>query len=160
MKTRDFLGNEWDIDCMGCAINNQSMLVPGSLIKQTQYFCVHQDPLIPLEGFLVIASLRHIRSILEMQDPEYDELSNLIRTSHSAIKEATKIEYLTMVQEENSIHFHLWFFPWTEAVVERYGQPSLSKIREIMADYRKHPIGKSEWNALEQSIKKIKTLMV
>ena len=110
MKTRDFLGDEWDIDCMGCAISNQLMTVPGGFIRKTNHFCVHQDPLIPLPGFLVIASLRHIQSISEMHKSEYDEFSALIRITHHAIKEATKIEYLTIVQEESSIHFHLWFF--------------------------------------------------
>jgi diadenosine tetraphosphate (Ap4A) HIT family hydrolase len=160
MKTSDFLGNEWNIDCMGCAISNGSMLVPGGMIQKTQNFCVHQDPLIPLPGFLVIASVRHIRSISEMQEFEYEEFSTLVKATHQAIREATKVEYLTIIQEESSIHFHLWFFPWTESVTEQYGQPSLTKIREIMFDYRKQAISKAEWMELRKSIEKIKTLMV
>jgi len=157
MKTRDFLGNEWDIDCMGCAISNQAMSVPGGFIQKTSHFCVHQDPLIPLPGFLVIASLRHIQSISEMSEAEYDEFSTLVRNTHRAIKEATKIEYLTMVQEESSVHFHLWFFPWTRDVLKQYGQPTLTKIREIMAEYKKQPISEMGWGDLRESIEKIKT---
>jgi diadenosine tetraphosphate (Ap4A) HIT family hydrolase len=160
MKTSDFLGNEWDIDCMGCAISSGSMLVPGGMIQRTRNFCVHQDPLIPLPGFLVIASIRHIRSISEMQGFEYEEFSALVKRTHEAIKEATRIEHLTIIQEESSIHFHLWFFPWTESVTEQYGQPSLTKIREIMLAYRKHVINESEWMELKKSIEKIKSLMV
>ena len=160
MKTKDFLGNEWDIDCMGCAISTRSMSVPGGFIQRTQHFCVHQDPLIPLPGFLVIASLRHIQSISEMREAEYEEFSRLIRTAHYAIKEATKTEYLTIVQEESSIHFHLWFFPWTQSVTEQYGRPSLIKIREIMADHRKQPVDEARWKELEKSIEKIKALPV
>ncbi len=159
MKTKDFLGNDWDISCMGCAVVDGSMSVPGGYIQKTQYFCVHQDPLIPLPGFLVIASLRHIRSISEMQDAEYNELSHLIKTIHHAIKEVTKIEHLTMVQEESSVHFHLWFFPWTHEVIERYGQPSLTKIREIMADQRKLILDQAEWAELGKSITLIRALL-
>lgn len=159
MKTRDFLGNEWDIDCMGCAISNQSISVPGGFIQRTQHFYVHQDPLIPLPGFLVIASRRHIRSIFEMSESEYEEFSNLVRTTHYAIKVATKIEHLTIVQEERSIHFHLWFFPWTRDVIERYGQPTLTKIREIMIEYKKQSVDEAEWKKLRKSIEKIKTLL-
>jgi len=144
---------------MGCAISNGSMLVPGGFIKKTQHFCVHQDPLIPLPGFLVIASLRHIQSISEMQDFEYEDLTGLIRTVHHAIKEGTKIGHLTIVQEESSNHFHLWFFPWIQDVIERYRQPSLTRIREIMTDYRQQPIDKAGWEELEKSIGKIKGLM-
>ena len=159
MQTRDFLGNVWDIDCMGCAIGNRSMPVPGGLILKTRHFCVHQDPLIPLPGFLVIASLRHIQSISKLQESEYAEFSKLVRLVHAAIKEATKIEYLTIIQEESSIHFHLWFFPWTQTVLERYREPSLTKIREIMASYRRQSLDAAEWQALEKSIEKIKTLL-
>jgi diadenosine tetraphosphate (Ap4A) HIT family hydrolase len=160
MKTRDFLGNEWNFDCMGCAISSQSMSVPGGFIYKTDLFCVHQDPLIPLPGFLVIASRRHIRSISEMRETEYDELSKLVKTTHHAIKEATKIEYLTIVQEESSIHYHLWFFPWTQDVIERYGQPSLTKIREVMAEYKKQPVSEEAWGKLKEAIEKIKTLLL
>jgi diadenosine tetraphosphate (Ap4A) HIT family hydrolase len=156
MNTKDFLGNEWDIHCMGCAIGDRSMVVPGGFIQKTQYFCVHQDPLISLPGFLVIASLRHIQSIAEMQDVEYNEFSRLLRAAPYAIKKATGVEQLTIVQEESSIHFHLWFFPWTQGVVERYGKPFLSNIREIMSDYRKQPISDVGWRELEESIVRIK----
>lgn len=156
MKTKDFLGREWDIDCMGCAISNGSMLVPGDFIQKRQYFCVHQDPLIPLPGFLVIASLRHIRSIAEMGPVEYEEFSSLLKTTHDAIKKVTGIQTLTIVQEESSRHFHLWFFPWTDDVVEKYGQPSLAKIREIMADFRKQSVDEEQWKKLHESILKIR----
>lgn len=156
MRTKDFLGREWDINCMGCAVSDGSMSIPGDFIHKTQYFCVHQDPLIPLPGFLVIASLRHIRSIAEMESVEYEEFSSLLRMTHHAIKQATGIEHLTIVQEENSIHFHLWFFPWTAPVVEKYGPPLLTKIREIMADYRKQSVSEEQWKELEESILKIK----
>jgi len=156
LKTKDFLGQEWNIDCMGCSINDGTITLPGGFIHRAKYFVVHQDPLIPLEGFLVIASKRHIRSIAEMQDEEYEELTRLIRSTLCAIKEATKVEQLTIVQEERSIHFHLWFFPWTQKIIEHYGQPSLTKIRDIMADLGKEPISKSRWQELESSINEIK----
>lgn len=159
MKRTDFLGNEWDIDCMGCAISNRSLLVPGGFIQQTEHFVVHQDALIPLPGFLVIASLRHIRSISDMSDSEYQELTKLLRTAHRAIQEITTIDYLTLVQEESSIHFHLWFFPWTPDVIHRYGPPSLTKIREIMSGYRRAPIDRADWEKLEATIKQIRSRM-
>jgi diadenosine tetraphosphate (Ap4A) HIT family hydrolase len=144
---------------MGCAISDGSMSVPGGFVYRTHYFCVHQDPLIPLPGFLVIASTRHIQSIAEMEETGYGEFTRLIKDSHTAIKEVTRVEYLTLVQEESSSHFHLWFFPWAQELIERYGNPSLSKIREIMADYKTGTIGKTEWDGLERSIEAIKTRM-
>ena len=157
--TRDFLGHEWTIDCMGCAVADGSMQVPGGLIRQTEHFCVHQDPLIPLPGFLVIGARRHIRSLTEMRAGEYHEFAALLRAKQSAIHAATGIESLTIVQEEHSVHFHLWFFPWTADVVEKYGPPALTKIRNIMADTQQKAISQAEWVALADSIEKIRTAM-
>jgi hypothetical protein len=92
-----------------------------------------------------------------MHPVEYEEFSRLLKIAHTAIKLATGIENLTLVQEESSIHFHLWFFPWTPPVLEKYGKPSLDKIRGIMADTRKQPISEMEWRKLEESIEKIKS---
>lgn len=155
---KDFLGNEWDIDCLGCAISNQTMSVPGGLIQRTQYFCVHQDPLVPLPGFLVIASLRHIQSLSEMDEREYNEFSNLVKETHQAIKEVIGVKYLTVIQEEKAKHFHLWFFPWSERLIVHYGQPALTKIREIMADFQR-PLSNKDWKELERSIKEIRNYM-
>ena len=156
MKTTDFLGSQWEFSCMGCAVSDGSMPVPGGFIRRTQHFCVHQDPLIPLPGFLVIASLRHIHSIAEMSDREYQEFSELLRKASLAIKRATNVEFLTLVQEESSIHFHLWFFPWVKSVMEMYGKPSLTAIREIMAEVRKQPVNENRWQELQASIETIK----
>ena len=71
MITTDFLGKQWISDCMGCAIAAGNMPVPGGFMQRSQYFCVHQDPLIPLPGFLVIASMRHFQSIDEMEAADW-----------------------------------------------------------------------------------------
>lgn len=144
---------------MGCAISEQSMLVPGGFIKETQYFCVHQDPLIPLAGFLVIASRRHIQSISQMQEVEYEELSRLMRSTHHAIKAVVNAEHLTMIQEESSSHYHLWFFPWTQGVVQQYGSPLLTKIRGIMSDYKTRSMSEADWKELKDSIEGIKSFL-
>ena len=156
---RDFIGNEWDVECLGCDINNGKVIVPGGLIFKSTNFVVHQDPLIPLPGFLVIASGRHYQSLYEMRDDEYREFSILVRKIHTAIKEVTKISRFTLVQEEDSVHFHLWFFPWTDSVVKHYGKPSLTKIREIMSDLRKNPIAQAEWSIIESQIARIRSIV-
>jgi hypothetical protein len=93
-----------------------------------------------------------------MSDTEYEEFSSLVRSTQQAIKEVTKVECLTLVQEESSIHFHLWFFPWTSEVVTQYGSPSLTKIRDIMAGLRMDTIGVEEWAELGKTIQRIRDL--
>ena len=153
---RDFLGHEWTFDCMGCAIADGSMQVPGGFIRLTEHFCVHQDPLIPLPGFLVIGARRPIRSIAEMERAEYGEFAALLRETEIAIHAATGVDYLTIVQEERSIHFHLWFFPWTVEIIKKYGPPSLEKIRAILAEYQRQVLSADEWKKLKTVIEEIK----
>ena len=144
---------------MGCAVARQALVVPGGFIWKSADFCVHQDPQIPLPGFLVIASRRHIRSIDEMTEAEYAGITRLVRETQAAIKQALQIEYLTLIQEEHSSHFHLWFFPWLPEVITKYGEPSLTKIRGIMAEYSQEPISSEDWGRLEENIERIKAFM-
>ena len=159
MPTRDFLGKEWKLKCMGCDIAGNSMIVPGGIIKEDKYFIVHQDPLIPLPGFIVIASKRHFKSIDQMNSMEYKSFVRLLLCTQIAIKQALKTKYLTIVQEESSIHFHLWFFPWSNDVIKLFGEPSLASIREIMKKLKEKSITNTEWKKLEKTIVKIKTLI-
>jgi diadenosine tetraphosphate (Ap4A) HIT family hydrolase len=140
MISRDFLGNTWEYDCMGCAIARQGLAVPGGFVWQSGNFCVHQDPLIPLPGFLVIGSARHVRTIGELTSLEYAEFSGLVRDAQVAIKQAVRVDHLTLIQEEYSSHFHLWFFPWLPEVIRKHGEPSTTKIRDIMADYSREQL--------------------
>jgi hypothetical protein len=91
-----------------------------------------------------------------MTEVEYAEFPGLVRETHAAIKKATQIEYLTLIQEEHSRHFHLWFFPWLPEIIETYGEPSLAKIRGIMAEVSREPISPEEWRKLEKTIVRIK----
>ena len=36
-------------------------------------------------------------------------------------------------------------FPWTEGVLEKYGKPSLTKIKNIMQDYKNQELKSIEW---------------
>jgi diadenosine tetraphosphate (Ap4A) HIT family hydrolase len=160
MISRDFLGNTWEYDCMGCAIARQEIPVPAGFIRKSSLFCVHQDPLIPLPGFVVVASVRHIRSIGGMTGAEYAEFTRLVRQTQAAIRKAAQVEYLTIVQEEHSSHFHLWFFPWLPEIRRKHGEPSLAKIRGIMTDVSRQPIRAEEWDELEKTIEIMKALMM
>ena len=156
MAFRDFLGNEWDVDCLGCDIISGKITVPGGLIYQGKNFSLHQDPLIPLPGFLVIPSHRHIASLVDMSADEGLELGELIHQARVVIQDVLGLANVTIVQEERSNHFHLWFFPWTEDVVEQYGPPSLNKIRPIMNDYIAKEISDARWAELNDGIRQLR----
>ena len=74
----DFLGNHWNVECMGCGLGTGATTPPYRLIYQSPFFIVHQDPLIPIPGFLVIGAKRHIQRISDMSDEEYDNFSKIL----------------------------------------------------------------------------------
>lgn len=156
MKIKDFLGIEWDVARMGCAISENSMSAPGGLIQKANFFCVHQDPLNPLPGFLVISSRRHIQSISDLQKSEYGEIflssqsdpfRNQDRDRHRESNDYSGREFKPLA---------FVVFSWTRQIIEKYGKPLLTKIREIIADYRDQTIDEVEWGVLEETIDKIR----
>jgi hypothetical protein len=66
-----------------------------------------------------------------------------------------EVEY-TIIQEEYSNHYHTWFFPWKNEIIEKYDTPSLSKIRMIMNEYIKKEISKKDLDEIEKETLKIK----
>ncbi len=59
MHITDFQNNRYTCDCLGCAIGAGEVSPPGGLICESEHFVVHQDPEVPVRGFLIIASKRH-----------------------------------------------------------------------------------------------------
>jgi len=133
MEITDILGHVWNVDCIGCAIAATTMNPPGGIIAENDSFYVHQDPEIPIIGFLIIASKRHIQSIVDLTQKEYVDFSSLLLHSRSLLSLLPNIQSITLVQEEHSTHFHLWLFPWYDWMIEKCGGKSLTHIRSIMA---------------------------
>ena len=112
MKITDILGRSWSVECIGCAIGASEMIPPGGVIAENDSFCMHQDPLVPLEGFLVIASRRHVQSLADLTPTEYADYSSLLWCGRKALRLVPGVRSFSLVQEEASTHFHAWFFPW------------------------------------------------
>jgi diadenosine tetraphosphate (Ap4A) HIT family hydrolase len=74
---------------------------------ETQNFILHQDPEIPIKGFLIVAAKRHIRSMAELSQDEAQELFGLVYRARLALRRLGDIREVTVIQEERSAHFHL-----------------------------------------------------
>lgn len=74
MIVQDILGKEWNCKCIGCSIGNDEITPPGEIIMSTENFVLHQDPEIPIKGFLIIASkniLNHFQNSLARNHKNY-----------------------------------------------------------------------------------------
>jgi diadenosine tetraphosphate (Ap4A) HIT family hydrolase len=123
-------------ECVGCAIAAKVIEPPGSLILETKNFVLHQDPVIPIKGFLIIASKKHISSIAQLSFEEARELFDLVYRARIAMSCIPGIQNVTIIQEERSSHLHIWLFPRYEWMNRQFDN-SLTSVREITKLARK-----------------------
>ena len=137
MNRKDILGNEIKSECVGCAIVRGEVKLPGGIIYDGESIILAADPEIPIPGFLIIKSKRHIQSFAELTVDERAEIGNTIAIAERAIKDLKIAETVTLVQEERSKHFHIWIFPNQEWMLEKFGY-GLQYLREINAYAREN----------------------
>lgn len=128
---KDFMNKEWESNCIACEIGKGTIIPPGGVIKETENFFIQQDIEVPIKGFLIIGSKKHIKSISQLTLDEVTELTNLIYKSRIALNEISDINEVVIIQEERSNHFHVWLFPRYNWMDELF-QNSLADIRKIM----------------------------
>ena len=137
MSRKDILGNEINTDCIGCAIAKGEMELPGGILYDGKSIILAADPEIPIPGFLIITSKRHIQSFAQLSEDERSEIGDTIAWAQKALKELHLAESVTLVQEERSKHFHIWIFPNQEWMKEKFGF-GLQYMRDINAYAREN----------------------
>lgn len=155
MFRANFLGETFETDCVGCSIVNGEMIIPGTIIFQTKNFILHQDPEIPIVGFLVITSKRHFQYFHDMSEQESKELIEILKFTMDAIKNLSfgdNIQH-TLIIEERSKHFHIWIFPRLEWM-ENYPN-SITSIRDIMR-YAKEIVSNETIDTIIQHVENLK----
>lgn len=154
----DILNREWSCQCIGCAIASGEVLSPGGIIAETKNFILHQDPEIPIKGFLIIASKSHIRSISQLTSEESQELFDLVYRARIALNSIADIKEVTIIQEERSGHFHLWLLPRYQWMNEQFAN-SLSTVREIMVYSKNNLKSKENIESILLEVEKIRKIL-
>ena len=142
----DFLGNKWNYECMGCAISNKQITIPGGIIYEGKYTFLGADPEIPIPGFLIVNVKRHINSFAQLSKEERYEVADVIFYAEKALKELNITNEVTLVQEEQSKHLHIWIFPNYDWMTEKFGK-GIKYLRDISEFAQK--------NANERKIKEV-----
>lgn len=111
-------GIETEVECIGCALQKGLIKSVGDFILETKHFIVSQDYEVPIAGFLVLASKRHISSILDFTSDEENEFFELMKKIRLSLKEVLGIKYVMQFCNESKIistrnpsHFHYCFLP-------------------------------------------------
>lgn len=128
----DIGGNTVQLDCLSCAIAQDKVEIRGGSVIRSKYFDLHQDFEIPIPGFMILTSLRHLQSVDEFTDEESADFMKVLRASRKLQRDVLSIDEVYLHQEEDtSHHFHLWMFPRHNWMKDQFGRKSES-MRPIM----------------------------
>ena len=156
-----FNGKMIDIgDCMGCAKAKTYGNLdenPGQILR-TKNFDISQDFELPINGFIVIGSIRHLKTINEMTMEEKQELIVIIDETIRALKNiGVCSEYDVVWEEKEGNHFHAWLMPRHKYLLDAMGTNIIKKVGELF-DYAKKNLRTEEnLNEIAKTIKNLKT---
>ena len=137
--------------CTGCSVAKGEI---GTIIYETNTFVLNQDPEVPLKGFLIITSKKHVNSFIDYNENEREELLELLFKARKALKDLNICKEVTIVQEERSQHFHIWLFPYFDWMQEKFGK-GVKYLRDINEYVVKNATDKQKRDVLD-SIEKLK----
>jgi len=134
-KILDITGKKQDLNgCMGCEIINANLKPFGGVLYKNDNFFITQDFELPIDGFIIISSIRHVEKFTDLNDNERINLMSLINKTLKILRENNVCEEFNIILEEKQgYHFHVWLMPRHKWMIEKFGKV-LKKIKPIQ-DY-------------------------
>lgn len=145
-------------ECMGCSIveNFDNDKYTGQVVK-TKNFTIAQDFELPINGFMVISSVRHLESINEMTNDEKLELITLIDVTVASLKKLEVCPQYNVVWEEKyGNHFHVWLMPRHDYLTDAMGTNIMKKIGYLFKYAKDNLRTEENLKAVEETIIRLK----
>lgn len=154
----DYRGNPAQIFCLGCARENGEMERVGTVLT-TKHFDAHQDFEIPIPGFIIISSRRHLQSVDEFTKEERQDFIDTLINVRTGMRKSLNIEVVYLIQEEDtSHHFHIWVFPRYDWMSEKFGKKTPS-LRPTMEYARENLKTEENLKQVEEAVAELKTYL-
>lgn len=135
--------------CIGCALREGGLKRLGKKVFETKNFDVEQDFETPIPGFMIISSIKHLKSIEDFSESQRKEFIELLFQTRRALTKILKVKYVYIIQKEDTIiarsHFHFWLFPryaWMNKFddkiasvtdIIKYARENLNKPKNLQA---------------------------
>jgi len=155
-KITDIKGRSKIISCIACALEKGEVENTG-LIAETENFTAEQDYEIPIPGFFILRSKKHIQSIDEFTEQEQSEFIKFLCRLRLCMRKSINIEHIYIIQEEdtNNSHFHVWLFPRYNWMEEKFGK-KIESVKPIMEYARENLKTKDNLKVVDTTVQKIK----
>lgn len=152
----DIKDNTKKIACLGCAIQKGEVESPGGSIASSKYFDAHQDYEIPIPGFVILASKKHLQSVDEFSEEEQRDFIKFLCRLRKGLRKALDVKVVYLIQEEDtSHHFHVWIFPRYDWMDKKFGR-KIQSVRPIMEYARENLKTASNLKKVETAVQKLK----
>lgn len=154
MEIRDIRGDIHNVNgCLGCNLSDETLETFGGILYRDDDFNVSQDYELPINGFIIIATNKHIVSINELSKEQRYKLIELENRIIELLKSyGISNNYRIIFEEKN--HFHVWLMPeysWMRDI----GKP-IYNIKEIF-DYAKNNLRTLDnLNDISETCKRLK----
>ena len=100
---KDVTGAELKLNgCLGCEIINGNLKPFGDILFRNENFAVTQDYELPINGFIIISSIRHIEKFTELSEIEQFDLTKLI---NKILSENTGVSIDTIEKDTDRDNF-------------------------------------------------------
>ena len=140
MELVNLVGEKVEVkECLGCEIVKVKLDAFGGILYNGEYFTLTQDFELPINGFLIITSKRHITKYIELTQMERLELQDIIFKALKILEENNIAEEYNVILEEKAYHFHVWLMPRHKWMIDKFGKvlKNIKPIQEFAIKYMK-----------------------
>ncbi len=160
MKLLDLTGREWNFDgCLGCELVSKTLKPFGGVIFKDENFMIAQDFELPIEGFVIISSIRHLEKLTELTDAERADLMFLINKCLTVLREnGVAEEYNIILEEKSGYHFHVWLMPRHRWMTKKFGK-IMKNIKPIQEYALKNMRTEENFEKIKHTCEVLKTAL-
>lgn len=159
MKTIiDIYGKKHKVGCLGCDLRKGKISGVG-VVLSTKYFEVGQDTEIPIPGFMILSSKRHVVGIADLTIAEQKDFIKTLIKVRKAMKQVLGIKVVYLFQNEDTdSHFHVWMFPRLKWM-DKFGR-KIQSLRPIIEYAREKLKTKKNLEKVEKDRNKLKKYLL
>ena len=153
----DIYGKKHKVGCLGCDLRIGKLSGAG-VVLSSKYFEVEQDTEIPIPGFMILSSKRHLISVDDFTKAEQIDFVGTLVKVRQAMRKVLKIKVVYFFQNEDTdSHFHVWIFPRYQWM-NKFGK-KIQSVRPIMEYARRKLKTKKNLAEVEKSRLKLKKIL-
>lgn len=117
--------------CPGCLYAEHKFSLPCGIAYENDKFIFSQDFELPIQGFFVVSTKRHIETFGELTSSERIEIFEIVNKTIEILRKNNICDRFDVIfEEKKNRHFHIWIMP-RHKWMEEFRGDIISNIGEI-----------------------------